>query len=95
MAFTGYPAAQPALTELLRVLKPQGRLVMVDINIPTNGNWRGMALARAWTATGDILRNMGVLFQQHGLVYTGREIGGWGSVHLYVAHKAPAHGQTC
>jgi len=38
MAFSGYPDARKALGELLRVLKPAGRLVLIDINYPADGN---------------------------------------------------------
>jgi ubiquinone/menaquinone biosynthesis C-methylase UbiE len=78
MAFSGCPAAQPALTEMLRVFAPEGHLVMVDIN---------------WAADGDILRDMKTLFRQHGLVVADHEIGRWGSVHLYIAYRLPSHGE--
>ena len=38
MAFIAYPDGQRALTEISRVLKPGGRIVMVDINYPPDGN---------------------------------------------------------
>jgi ubiquinone/menaquinone biosynthesis C-methylase UbiE len=87
MAFTGYPDGQKAMAEIERVLKPGGRLVLIDINFPADRNWLGMQLTRFWATLGDIVRDMGPLFHQFNLTYTDEEIGGFGSVHLYVAIK--------
>ena len=38
MAFTGYPDGKGAIEEMNRVLKPGGKLVMVDINFPRDKN---------------------------------------------------------
>jgi ubiquinone/menaquinone biosynthesis C-methylase UbiE len=87
MAFTGYPDAQKALSELHRVLKPGGKLVMVDIAYPKNGNWLGVLATKAWIAFGDLVRDMDELFQAFNFETTDKEIGGFGSVHLYIAKK--------
>jgi ubiquinone/menaquinone biosynthesis C-methylase UbiE len=87
MAFSGYPDARTALGELLRVMKPAGRLVLIDINYPADGNWLGTGLTRMWQHAGDLIRDVGALFRNFGLRHVDREIGGWGSVHLYVATK--------
>jgi ubiquinone/menaquinone biosynthesis C-methylase UbiE len=87
MAFTGYPDGQLALSEISRVLRPSGRIVMVDISFPQDGNRLGTALTNAWKAGGDIIRHMPELFERFGFEYTDREVGGYGSVHLYVATK--------
>jgi ubiquinone/menaquinone biosynthesis C-methylase UbiE len=88
MAFTGYPNADQAMREMRRVLKPGGRLVMIDINYPADGNRLGVFLARFWEASGDLIRDMRPLFQEYGFEYQETEVGGWGSVHLYVASKS-------
>lgn len=85
LAFSGYPDGKSALTEMGRVLRPGGRLVLVDISYPKNYNRLGVALTRFWMASGDIIRDMGALFEESGWVYREEEIGGFGSVHLYVA----------
>ena len=60
---------------------------MVDINYPPGGNGLGMMSARIWIKLGDLLRDMDVLVRHFGLEYTDEVIGGFGSVHLYVAEK--------
>jgi ubiquinone/menaquinone biosynthesis C-methylase UbiE len=87
MAFTAYPDGVKAMAEMHRVLKPGGRLVMVDIDYPRDRNWLGMQATRAWIAMGDIIRDMGPLFDQFNFTYNQEEIGGFGSVHLWVAEK--------
>ncbi len=87
MSFTGYPDGQKAMAEISRVLKNGGRLVLIDINYPSDKNWLGMNLTRLWASTGDIIRDMGSLFKQSGLGYIDEEVGGFGSVHLYVATR--------
>jgi ubiquinone/menaquinone biosynthesis C-methylase UbiE len=88
MAFTGYPDGRTAMSELKRVLKNDGRLLIVDINYPKDqGNCLGMFATKLWKAAGDIIRDMGSLFHEFDLQYTDEEVGGFGSVHLYVVTK--------
>ena len=44
MAFSGYPRADRAMSEIHRVLKPGARLVLIDIGFPEDGNWMGTTL---------------------------------------------------
>jgi ubiquinone/menaquinone biosynthesis C-methylase UbiE len=87
MAFSGYPDGVAALSEIRRVLRSGGRLVLIDVNYPSDGNWLGTRLAEFWKSSGDILRDKEKLFDQLAFEYTHEEIGGWGSVHLFVARK--------
>jgi len=45
----------------------------------------GMAMTKFWMTSGDIIRDMGKLFDELGWEFQEEEIGGFGSVHLYVA----------
>ena len=87
MAFSGYLDGQAALAEMRRVLKRGGQLLMIDIYYPRDQNWLGMSFARVWKSSGDILREMSPLFEAMEMKWTEKEIGGFGSVHLYLAQK--------
>ena len=87
MAFSGYPNARKALSEMLRVLKPHGRLIIEDANFPKDGNKRGTLMTRLIQRFGDIIRDMDELFDSFGVTYEDKEIGGWGSIHLYLVRK--------
>ncbi len=87
MAFTAYPDGYNAMSEMHRVLKSGGKLIIIDIAYPLNRNVLGMSATRAWIAMGDIVRDMAPIFESCNLTYSDEQIGGFGSVHLYIAHK--------
>lgn len=87
MAFTAYPDGEKAMSEMYRVLKKGGKIVMVDVDYPLDHNRIGVFITKAWIAGGDIVRDMEPLFRRFNFEYTNEEIGGFGSVHLYVAKK--------
>jgi hypothetical protein len=60
---------------------------MVDIDYPINRKGLGMQITKAWIVGGDIVRDMAPLFKQFNFEYADKEVGGLGSVHLYVAEK--------
>lgn len=87
MAFAGYPDGGVALAEMRRVLRADGRLVLIDVNYPADGNRLGRGLAAFWKSAGDVVRDLEALFHQFGFDFSHEEVGGWGSVHLFVARK--------
>lgn len=87
MAFSGYPDGHKALNEMKRVLRNDGRLILIDFVFPPDQNWLGTKVAAFMERSGDILRDMGTLFRECELVYTDESIGAWNSVHLYVATR--------
>ncbi|MBL6961692.1 MAG: class I SAM-dependent methyltransferase [Anaerolineales bacterium] len=87
MAFSAYPDGFKAMSEMHRVLKSDGMLVMVDIDYPHSRKGVGMLATKAWIAMGDIIRDMGPIFRQFYFEFTDEEIGGFGSVHLFIAKK--------
>lgn len=87
MAFSGYPRAKAALAEMSRVLEPGGRLVLIDVGYPDDDNTPGTLLTELWRRSGDLIRDMDPLLREAGFEYWKEAIGGFGSVHLYVATK--------
>ncbi len=88
LAMSSYPDGERALVEMMRVVRPGGRLVILDFNFPSDRNWLGTSLTRFWRYRGKILvRDMNRLFKAVGSSYVELEVGGAGSVHLYLADK--------
>ena len=85
MAFSGYPNGRLALGELKRVLRVGGRLILIDVGQPADGNRLGAKLVAFAKRSGDIVRDMGELFEGFDLEATDEAIGGAGSIHLWVA----------
>ncbi len=87
MALSGYPDANKALSEMHRVLKQGGKLILIDVNFPADGNWLGTKMTNGWKLAGDLVRDIGELLRQFDFDFTEEEIGAFGSIHLYVARK--------
>jgi SAM-dependent methyltransferase len=88
MALSGLPRAAAAVAEFRRVLRPDGRLVLLDVAYPRERNALGVALTEIWKMAGDVVRDVGSLLDAAGFRFEEREVGGFGSVHLYVATPA-------
>jgi ubiquinone/menaquinone biosynthesis C-methylase UbiE len=87
MAFTGYPSGEKAISELKRVLKKNGKLLLVDFDYPKNRNILGYMIVRLWEKFGDIIKDINLLLIQHNFDYKDISVGGFGSVHLFIARK--------
>lgn len=87
MAFTGYPDGDKAMSELNRVLKPRGKLILVDFDYPEDRNVFGYFFVRLWEKFGDIIKDMKALLGKHGFRYESSSVGGFGSVQLFIAIK--------
>jgi len=81
MAFSGYPNGG-------RTLKPKGKLILLDFNYPADRNRCGYYLTKLMERGGDIIKDIATLLEQGGFEFSETEVGGWGSVHLYIARKS-------
>ena len=87
MAFTGYPDGDKAMSELKRVLKSNGKLLVVDFDYPKNRNILGYWIVKLWEKFGDIIKDINSLLVKYGFDYESSSVGGFGSVQLFVANK--------
>jgi ubiquinone/menaquinone biosynthesis C-methylase UbiE len=83
-AFSAFPDAGTALDEMIRVVKPGGRVIIVDAGEAANGNVAAHLLARAWTLLGDYMRDEVPLMEARGLAVEREEYGPWSSTHVVV-----------
>lgn len=91
----GLPDGGQAVREMARVLRTGGRVVMVGIGVPSDGNRLGTLLARLWESIGDVLYDQRGLVQQAGLTLaTYREFGPGRHIRLIVAHKPSQPGNS-
>ncbi len=72
-AFSGFPDAPQAMEEMARVTAPGGRVVLVDIGLPPDGNRLGVFFARLWERMGDYLYNQAGIMESCGLEVVTRE----------------------
>jgi ubiquinone/menaquinone biosynthesis C-methylase UbiE len=85
MAFTGYPNGDKAMSEFKRVLKEDGKLLLVDFDYPANRNLLGYWIVKLWEKLGDIIKDINSLLSIFEFNYQDIPIGGFGSVHLFIA----------
>jgi len=87
MAFTGYPDGEKALAEMKRVLRKNGKLLLMDFDYPSDRNIIGYSLVKIGEKYGDIMKDLKRYLQKSGLNYRETYVGGFGSVYLFVCTK--------
>ena len=87
MAFTGYPNGDKAMSELNRVLVKDGVLLMVDFDYPRNRNIFGYLITRLISSFGDVIKDISSFLLKYKFEYRDIPVGGFGSVHLFIAKK--------
>ncbi len=89
-AFSAFPDGAGAMGEMARVLRPGGRVVLVDAGVPSDGNRIGCLLARLWERFGDHMRDEAALMSEAKLtVVERREFGAYRGIRLVVGQKDP------
>jgi ubiquinone/menaquinone biosynthesis C-methylase UbiE len=86
-AFSAFPDAGVALDEMVRVVRPGGRVIIVDAGEASDGNLVAHLLARLWAAVGDYIRDEVPLMEARGLAVEREEYGPWRCVHVVVGTR--------
>jgi ubiquinone/menaquinone biosynthesis C-methylase UbiE len=66
-ALSGLSEPDTIMAELARVLRPGGRVVVIDIALPKDDNPVGRSLARLWERMGDYLHDFPSIMEKAGL----------------------------
>jgi len=87
MSFSEYHNGDKAMSEMKRVLKKGGTLLMIDFDYPACRNLVGYWIVKIREKMGDIIKDVNGLLKKHGFDYSDIPIGGYGSVHFFIARK--------
>lgn len=91
-AFSAFPDGEGALAEMVRVVKPGGRVIIVDAGESRDGNLMARLLAGTWILIGDYMRDEAPMMEEQGLVgVTREEYGPWNHIHAVVGIRPPTH----
>jgi len=69
-AFSGFPSGPGAMHEMARITREGGRVVLVDIGLPSDHNPIGTFLAHLWERMGDCILDQRALMESAGLKNT-------------------------
>ena len=72
---------------MLRVLKPEGVLLLLDYDYPPDRNFAGVSIVRLIEASGDIMKDIRTLIDDAGATYERKIVGGFGSVQLFIIRR--------
>ena len=76
-----------ACQEMSRVVKPGGKIIIVDAGTARNNNRMASFLAWIWETLGDYMRDDDEILSNLGLLVTREDFGPWDSVHITVGEK--------
>jgi len=87
-AVSGMPDGKRVISEMARIVHSGGRVVLVDIGLPSDGNRAGVFWARLWERMGDFLYDQPALMAEAGLqVVTYEEFGPGRHIRIIVGSK--------
>jgi len=87
MSFSGYPDGRAAVSEMMRVLRKDGVLLLMDYAYPEHRNLTGYLLVKTIERSGNIIRDLDELFSNMSLNYEKQVIGGFSSIVLFIIKK--------
>jgi ubiquinone/menaquinone biosynthesis C-methylase UbiE len=86
-AFTLYDDPVKAMAEFYRVLRPGGRLVLLEYGLPKDRNWLGMRMMGLSRMLSMPYLDFDQLLPRTGFTYEDHAVGFAGALHMYVATK--------